>query len=149
MRAPTEAERSSRRSSPARCSLQMGAIRQQRNRSDDERHPTGSRCNEIAISSSSASAAITAIPMDCSLKPAAVSLTLGTASSPGIPKSIAGNTVLVPYNNLAPLREVFAKYPTKLAAISRRAVAENMGVVPPAPDIFKACESYVTMTAHC
>jgi len=36
---------------------------------------------------------------------AAGALTLGTPSSPGIPKSIAGNTVLVPYNNLAPLRK--------------------------------------------
>src|SRR5438094_9183328 len=43
-------------------------------------------------------------------------LTLGTPSSPGIPKSIAGNTVLVPYNNLAAAAEVFEKYPKKLAA---------------------------------
>src|SRR5256884_6627475 len=37
-------------------------------------------------------------------------LTLGMPSSPGIPKSIAGNTVLVPYNNLAAAAEMFEKY---------------------------------------
>src|SRR5437763_2279828 len=61
-------------------------------------------------------------------------LTLGTPSSPGIPKSIAANTVLVPYNNLAAAAEVFEKYPKKLAAFLVEPVAGNMGLVTPAPD---------------
>src|SRR5947207_9569045 len=61
-------------------------------------------------------------------------LTLGTPSSPGIPKSIAGNTVLVPYNDLRAASEVFEKYPKKLAAFLIEPVAGNIGVVPPAPD---------------
>ena len=61
-------------------------------------------------------------------------LTLGTPSSPGIPKSIAGNTVLVPYNDLRAASEVFEKYPKKLAAFLIEPVAGNMGVIPPAAD---------------
>jgi len=60
-------------------------------------------------------------------------LTLGTPSSPGIPKSIAGNTVLVPYNDLPAAKELFSRYPNQLAAFIIEPVAGNMGVVPPAP----------------
>src|SRR5436305_7258670 len=37
-------------------------------------------------------------------------LTLGTPSSPGVPRSVAGNTVVVHYNDLADARAVFEKY---------------------------------------
>ncbi|HEX4795339.1 MAG TPA: glutamate-1-semialdehyde 2,1-aminomutase [Humisphaera sp.] len=59
-------------------------------------------------------------------------LTLGTPSSPGIPKSITSNTVLVHYNDLASARAAFEKYAGQIAAFLVEPVAGNMGVVVPA-----------------
>jgi glutamate-1-semialdehyde 2,1-aminomutase len=59
-------------------------------------------------------------------------LTLGTPSSPGVPKSIAGATLLVSYNDLAAAKTVFEKYPKAIACFLVEPVAGNMGVVPPA-----------------
>ncbi|MDB5293634.1 MAG: glutamate-semialdehyde--aminomutase [Phycisphaerales bacterium] len=60
-------------------------------------------------------------------------LTLGTPSSPGIPKSIAANTLLAPYNDLDGAKAVFAKHGKQIACFAVEPVAGNMGVVPPAP----------------
>lgn len=60
-------------------------------------------------------------------------LTLGTPSSPGIPRSIASGTVLAVYNDLAGAKEVFERYPGQIACFAVEPVAGNMGVVPPAP----------------
>src|SRR5450432_112260 len=60
-------------------------------------------------------------------------LTLGTPSSPGIPKTIAANTVLVHYNDLDAIKSAFKKYHGKIACILIEPIAGNMGVVPPAP----------------
>jgi glutamate-1-semialdehyde 2,1-aminomutase len=59
-------------------------------------------------------------------------LTLGTPSSPGVPKSIAGATLLVHYNDLEGARALFEKYPKAIACFMVEPVAGNMGVVPPA-----------------
>jgi glutamate-1-semialdehyde 2,1-aminomutase len=59
-------------------------------------------------------------------------LTLGTPSSPGVPRSVAGNTVVVHYNDLADARAVLDKYPGQIACFMVEPVAGNMGVVPPA-----------------
>lgn len=59
-------------------------------------------------------------------------LTLGTPSSPGIPKEITSCTVLAPYNDLAAAEAVFQKYSGKIACFMVEPVAGNMGVVPPA-----------------
>jgi glutamate-1-semialdehyde 2,1-aminomutase len=58
-------------------------------------------------------------------------LTLGTPSSPGIPKAIAAATVLVPYNDLDAAKTVFEKYAGQIAAFVVEPIAGNMGVVPP------------------
>src|SRR5438552_11244100 len=42
-------------------------------------------------------------------------LTLGTPSSPGVPKSIAAGTISVSYNDLDGARAVFEKYPNQIA----------------------------------
>ncbi|HEY7088448.1 MAG TPA: glutamate-1-semialdehyde 2,1-aminomutase [Tepidisphaeraceae bacterium] len=60
-------------------------------------------------------------------------LTLGTPSSPGVPKSIAANTLLVTYNDLDAARKTFEKFPDKIACFVVEPIAGNMGVVPPAP----------------
>lgn len=59
-------------------------------------------------------------------------LTLGTPSTPGIPQSLAANTLLVQYNDLVGMQRLFEEYPQQIACICLEAVAGNMGVVPPA-----------------
>lgn len=59
-------------------------------------------------------------------------LTLGAPSSPGVPKSVAGATVLCHYNDLDGARAIFEKYPGQIACFAVEPVAGNMGCVPPA-----------------
>jgi glutamate-1-semialdehyde 2,1-aminomutase len=59
-------------------------------------------------------------------------LTLGTPSSPGVPKSVTASTALVQYNDLGAARAIFQKFPGKIACFVVEPVAGNMGVVPPA-----------------
>ncbi|MFC4409874.1 glutamate-1-semialdehyde 2,1-aminomutase [Chungangia koreensis] len=59
--------------------------------------------------------------------------TLGLPDSPGVPESIAKNTITVPYNDLESVRVVFEEYGHELAAVILEPVAGNMGVVPPQP----------------
>jgi len=58
-------------------------------------------------------------------------LTLGTPSSPGVPKSVASNTLSVAYNDLDSARAAFEKYPGQIACFAVEPIAGNMGVVPP------------------
>ncbi|MFH1651326.1 MAG: glutamate-1-semialdehyde 2,1-aminomutase, partial [Chloroflexota bacterium] len=59
--------------------------------------------------------------------------TLGVPFSPGVPAGYARNTLVAPYNNLAAVERLFARYPQKIAAVIVEPVAANMGVVPPQP----------------
>ncbi|UOQ93883.1 glutamate-1-semialdehyde 2,1-aminomutase [Halobacillus shinanisalinarum] len=57
--------------------------------------------------------------------------TLGLPDSPGVPESIAKNTITVPYNDIESVRYVFEQYGDDLAAVIIEPVSGNMGVVPP------------------
>ncbi|WP_226036513.1 glutamate-1-semialdehyde 2,1-aminomutase [Aquibacillus saliphilus] len=57
--------------------------------------------------------------------------TLGLPDSPGVPESIAQNTITVPYNDIESVRYAFEQYGDDLAAIIVEPVSGNMGVVPP------------------
>ncbi|MDG5470976.1 glutamate-1-semialdehyde 2,1-aminomutase [Jeotgalibacillus sp. ET6] len=57
--------------------------------------------------------------------------TLGLPDSPGVPKSIAQNTITVPYNDLESIQYVFNEFGSEIAAVIVEPVAGNMGVVPP------------------
>ncbi|MEK4486627.1 glutamate-1-semialdehyde 2,1-aminomutase [Psychrobacillus sp. FSL H8-0484] len=57
--------------------------------------------------------------------------TLGLPDSPGVPESIAKNTIAVPFNDLESVRYVFENFGDDLAAVIVEPVAGNMGVVPP------------------
>lgn len=57
--------------------------------------------------------------------------TLGLPDSPGVPEGTALNTITVPYNDEASLKEAFDKYGEEIAAVILEPVAGNMGVVPP------------------
>ncbi|WP_431804695.1 glutamate-1-semialdehyde 2,1-aminomutase [Halobacillus andaensis] len=57
--------------------------------------------------------------------------TLGLPDSPGVPESIAQNTITVPYNDLESVKYVFDEFGDDLAAVIIEPVSGNMGVVPP------------------
>ncbi|OEH91439.1 glutamate-1-semialdehyde 2,1-aminomutase [Bacillus solimangrovi] len=57
--------------------------------------------------------------------------TLGLPDSPGVPESIAKNTITVPYNDLDSVRYAFEQFGDDIAGVIVEPVAGNMGVVPP------------------
>lgn len=59
--------------------------------------------------------------------------TLGLPDSPGVPQVVTQDTLVVPFNDLAAVEELFRKYPDQIAAVIVEAVAGNMGVIPPKP----------------
>ena len=59
--------------------------------------------------------------------------TFGLPDSPGVPPSAAGETIVLPYNDLAAVEAVFAERGDQIAALITEASPGNMGVVPPAP----------------
>lgn len=60
-------------------------------------------------------------------------LTLGIPSTPGVTPGATQDTIVLPYNQLDPIREAFEANPEQIAAIIVEPVAANMGVVPPLP----------------
>ncbi|MGG4108199.1 glutamate-1-semialdehyde 2,1-aminomutase [Paenibacillus lautus] len=59
--------------------------------------------------------------------------TLGLPDSPGVPESVASNTIAVPYNDLESVELAFKRFGEEIAAVIVEPVAGNMGVVPPQP----------------
>ena len=59
--------------------------------------------------------------------------TLGVSSTPGVPASSAGQTIVLPYNDRDAVTSAFAAHGDQIAALITEASPGNMGVVPPAP----------------
>jgi len=57
--------------------------------------------------------------------------TFGVPSSPGVPESLAAETVSLPYNDIEAVRRLFELEGGKIAAVIVEPVAGNMGCVPP------------------
>lgn len=57
--------------------------------------------------------------------------TLGLPDSPGVPESVAANTLTVPYNDLESLKTAFEHYGDDIAGVILEPVTGNMGVVRP------------------
>src|SRR5437763_5439246 len=66
--------------------------------------------------------------------------TLGIAECPGVPQSLAGLTLNVPFNDLQAVERVFAAHKDKIAAVIVEPVAANMGVVLPEPEFLKSLQ---------
>lgn len=60
--------------------------------------------------------------------------TLGLPDSPGVPASVAKNTITVPYNDFESVKAVFERFGENIAAVIAEPVCGNMGVVPPVDD---------------
>ncbi|MER7073402.1 glutamate-1-semialdehyde 2,1-aminomutase [Terrabacter sp. NPDC000476] len=60
--------------------------------------------------------------------------TFALPDSAGVPRSSAGETIVLPYNDLPALEAAFAERGHEIAAVITEAAAGNMGVVPPTPE---------------
>ena len=73
-------------------------------------------------------------------------LTFGVPSSPGVPAAVAENTLTLPYNDSAAVRQVFAEVGETIACIIVEPVAGNMNCVPPVPGFLETlrqvCDHY-------
>ena len=58
-------------------------------------------------------------------------LTLGVPTSPGVPASVAENTLTLNYNDLDSVKECFAKMGDEIACVIIEPVAGNMNCIPP------------------
>ena len=70
--------------------------------------------------------------------------TLGLPDSPGVPESIARNTVTVAYNDLESIKVMMKEFGDDLAAIIVEPVAGNMGVVGPEPGFLEGLRELTT-----
>ena len=57
--------------------------------------------------------------------------TLGLPDSPGVPSSVAADTLVARYNDVDSVAAIFEAYPQEIGALIVEPVAGNMGVVPP------------------
>ena len=64
--------------------------------------------------------------------------TFALPDSAGVPRSSAGETIVLPYNDVAALEAAFAERGEEIAAVITEAAPGNMGVVPPAPGFTEA-----------
>jgi glutamate-1-semialdehyde 2,1-aminomutase len=73
-------------------------------------------------------------------------LTLGVPTSPGVPASVAADTLLARYNDLGSVDALLDAHGAQIAAIIVEPIAGNIGVVPPAGDFLSGLRA--RCTAH-
>lgn len=71
-------------------------------------------------------------------------MTLGSPSSPGVPRDFTKHTILLPYNNNQMLENAFNRYGEQIAAVIVEPIAGNMGVVPPKDGFLKTIRKLCT-----
>ncbi|MES2356944.1 MAG: glutamate-1-semialdehyde 2,1-aminomutase [Gemmatimonadota bacterium] len=64
--------------------------------------------------------------------------TLGLPDSPGVTAAATRDTMVLPYNDIEAVRNAFAEYGHKVAAVIVEPIAGNMGVVLPVPGFLEA-----------
>ena len=67
--------------------------------------------------------------------------TLGCPDSPGVTGGTAGDTIILPFNNLAAVEEAFACWGGEIAALVVEPVAGNMGLILPKPGFLEGLRS--------
>ncbi|MDD2658921.1 MAG: glutamate-1-semialdehyde 2,1-aminomutase [Methylococcales bacterium] len=73
-------------------------------------------------------------------------LTFGVPSSPGVPASVAADTITLPYNDSEQIKTLFAGIGEQIACIIVEPVAGNMNCIPPVPGFLETlrqiCDQY-------
>ncbi len=70
--------------------------------------------------------------------------TFAIPGCPGIPDSIAANTLVVPFGNSEAIKQCFEKYENKIACVIVEPVCGNMGVVLPTKEYLNDLRKYCT-----
>jgi len=73
--------------------------------------------------------------------------TFALPDSAGVPAEMTAETIVVPYNDIAALEQVFALQGDQIAAVITEAAPGNMGVVPPRPGFTDALRRLTTAHA--
>jgi glutamate-1-semialdehyde 2,1-aminomutase len=80
------------------------------------------------------------------IKSGSGTLTLGEPSSPGVPKSLAADTITLTYNDSEQVKQVFAEIGDQIACIIVEPVAGNMNCIPPVAGFLdtlrEVCDKY-------
>ena len=70
--------------------------------------------------------------------------TLGVPTSPGVPRTVAADTLLAAYNDVASVERVCEAFPDQIAALIVEPIAGNMGVVLPEPGFLQRLRDVCT-----
>ncbi|MDW5415328.1 glutamate-1-semialdehyde 2,1-aminomutase [Iodobacter sp. CM08] len=71
-------------------------------------------------------------------------LTFGNPSSAGVPASVAADTLVLPYNDVAAIEQLFAEIGNQIAAIIVEPIAGNMNMVQASPAFVQAMRNLST-----
>ena len=71
-------------------------------------------------------------------------LTLGTPTSPGIPRNVTDDTIVLDYNDAAAVCELFARRGEEIAAVIVEPVAGNMNCILPVPGFLETLREQCT-----
>lgn len=71
-------------------------------------------------------------------------LTMGVPSSPGIPATLAENTLTLEYNNIDQVNELFKEFGDQIACLIVEPVAGNMNCIPPIPGFLECLRENCT-----
>lgn len=69
---------------------------------------------------------------------------LGVPDSPGVTAAVSADTLVVAYNDIAALEQVFSQHGEQLAGLILEPVVGNMGCVPPKPGFLEAARALCT-----
>jgi glutamate-1-semialdehyde 2,1-aminomutase len=69
---------------------------------------------------------------------------MSTPSSPGVTEGAAADTIVLPYNHLSEVDEIFMEHGESIAAVIVEPIAANMGVVPPVDGFLEGLRALCT-----
>lgn len=71
-------------------------------------------------------------------------LTMGTPTSPGVPKAVVEQTLTLTYNDVGEVRDIFRRMGDEVAAVIVEPVAGNMNCIPGQPDFLQTLRDVCT-----